>query len=344
MAVQRFSLQGQAVYSELLERLQLAELQQLSEQEGSFVRRLVRGNPYWYLRRRIGARINERYIGPESPELLDQIEALKIRSQEANEAARGRRDLIRTLRSHGYLVTERRTGRVIEELARAGVFRLNGVLVGTHAFRCYSGLMGIRLGHAHAQTGDVDIARDASVSVGIHEATDPAIGEALAKAERFVEIPELDPKNPSTGWQTTDRALRVDMLTPLVGKPREGSVELPEFGTHATALRFLDYLLAETVRAAVLTGSGVLVRVPTPERFALHKLIVAQRRGSSARDKTTKDLIQAETLIEAMIEDRLDDLSDAWSDLTARGEKWRTAAMKSVRRLPEVLQEPFRAT
>ena len=341
MAVPHYSIQTQAVYSELLERLQLAEIQELAEQEGSFVRRLVKGNPYWYLRRRIGDRINERYIGPDTPQLLERIETLKAQSKDAMDAAKGRRDLIRRLRSDGYLMTDRRTGQVIEELARAGVFRLNGVLIGTHAFRCYSALLGVRLQHEFAETGDVDIAQDSSVSLGIHESTDPAIGDALAKAERFVEIPDLNPKNPSTGWQTTDQELRVDMLTPLTGKPREGIVELPAFGTYATALRFLDFLLVETVRAAVLTGSGVLVRVPTPERYALHKLIVAQRRATTSRDKAQKDLAQAETLIEALLEDREDDLMDAWSDLIGRGRKWKTEAMKSVRSLPDHLRRPL---
>ncbi len=344
MNIYRYGVQTQAVYSELVERLQLAEIQELTEQEGSFVRRLVKGNPYWYLRRRIGTRINERYIGPETPQLLEQIETLKAQSKEAKNAAKGRRGLIRNLRSEGYLMTDRRTGRVIEELARAGVFRLNGVLVGTHAFRCYSALLGIRLQHEFAETGDVDIAKDSSVSLGIDESTDPAIGDALAKAERFVEIPDLNPKNPSTGWQTMDQELRVDVLTPLVGKSREGIVELPTFGTHATALRFLDFLLIGTVRAAVLTGSGVLVRVPTPERYALHKLIVAQRRAATSRDKAKKDIAQAETLIEALLEDRPDDVMDAWSDLIGRGKKWKTEAMKSVRNLPERIQSPFNAS
>jgi hypothetical protein len=151
------------------------------------------------------------------------------------------------------------------------------------------------------------------VSLGIHEATDPAIGDALAKAARFVEIPDLNPKNPSTGWQTTDQELRVDMLTPLIEKPREGIVELPAFGTHATALRFLEFLLLETVRAA------------------------------TSRDKTKKDLAQAETLIEALLEDRPDDLMDAWADLIGRGRKWKTEAMKSVRRLPERVQSALNA-
>jgi hypothetical protein len=99
--------------------------------------------------------------------------------------------------------------------------------------------------------------------------------------------------------------------------------------------------LVETVRAAVLTGSGVLVRIPTPERYALHKLIVAQRRAATSRDKSKKDIAQAETLIEALLEDRPDDLLDAWSDLIGRGKKWKTEAMKSVQILPKRIRKIF---
>lgn len=341
MSVQRYSIQSQAVYSELVERLRLAEIEGQAEKEGSFVRRVVKGNPYWYLRRRIGNRVNEHYLGRETPELLSQIEGLKVDAEDAKSAARGRRELIRRLRSEGYLVADRRTGRVIEELARAGVFRLNGSLVGTHAFRCYSGLMGVRLQHQFAETRDVDIAQDTSVSLGIPESTDPAIGEALTRAEKFVEIPDLNPENPTTRRRTADQELRVDLLTPLVGKPARGVVPLPALGAHATALRFLDFLLAETVGAAVLTGSGVLVRVPTPERFALHKLIVTQRRSDMERDKAEKDLAQAAALLAPLLEDRPDDVADVWADLVDRGKKWRGEAMKSIRQLPEQLREPF---
>ena len=131
-------------------------------------------------------------------------------------------------------------------------------------------------------------------------------------------------------------------LTPLVGRARKRTIQLPTLGVDAKALRFLDYLLADTLRAAVLTGSGVLVRVPTPERYALHKLIIAQRRNAVDKDKAIKDLAQARALLEVLLEDRPDDLQDAWVDLTDRGKKWTTEAMKSVRRLPKPLQKPFR--
>jgi len=45
----------------------------------------------------------------------------------------------------------------------------------------------------------------------------------------------------------------------------------------------------------------VMVRVPVPERYAIHKLIVSQLRGT-AGSKAAQDLRQAATLIEAVVE------------------------------------------
>src|SRR3546814_1613351 len=74
--------------------------------------------------------------------------------------------------------------------------------------------------------------------------------------------------------------------------------------------------------------------LPLPERYACHKLIVAQRRSADRRDKAAKDLAQAEALLTILLEDRPDDVADAWADLLARGPAWRHAALASHRRLP----------
>jgi hypothetical protein len=245
------------------------------------------------------------------------------------------------LRSAGHPVTDRRIGRVLEELAAAGVFRLEGVLVGTHAFRVYSSLLGVRLDETLAFTNDLDLAQNRSVSLALAEDSDPALGAALTRAERFLRIPTLDPRSPGTSFRTVDHELRVDVLTPLAGRERSGPVELPRLGVHATPLRFLDYLLEDSQHAAILTGAGILVQVPAPERFALHKLIVSQRRESAFADKARKDLAQAGVLLEVLLEDRPGDLADAWEDLIARGRNWRRSALAAGKLLPEGVWKRF---
>ena len=332
---QRHHLQSQAAYSELAETLQVAEIEALYDREGSLTRREVRGRHYWYIRRRVGHRVQEHYVGPETDELLARLDSLKEEVAHAKTAAKHRRTLIRMLRAAGYATTDRGNGKILEELALAGVFWLQGVLVGSHAFRCYGALLGARIDESLALTNDLDLAQGNTLALALGESASPPLAEAISRAEKFVRIPELDPKMPSTSWRTADQELRIDVLTPLVGKGKEGPIELKSLGTHATALRFLDFLLAETQPAAVLTGSGILVRVPTPERFALHKLIVSQRRGTHERGKSAKDVAQAGALLDVLLEDRSGDLADAWDELKQRGKKWEVEAKRGVKLLPE---------
>ena len=49
-------------------------------------------------------------------------------------------------------------------------------------------------------------------------------------------------------------------------------------------MRFLEYLLEDRQVAAIAFRSGILVNVPTPARFALHKLQALMQRALKAYD------------------------------------------------------------
>ncbi len=342
MASPRYPTQLQAIYSELLSRTQQATLEGLVDKEGSLAPKDVDGRRYWYFRRRLGRKIVEKYIGRETPELLEQISRLKSESINAKEAAGQRRDLIRILRSGGYPAPDARTGRVLQALAAAGVFRLRGVLIGTHAFRCYSGMMSRRLSAEAALTSDVDIAQFETISIAVGDQIEPSFEQALSAAERFVPIPSLHSRARTSAWRTPDQGLSVEVLTPLVGPTKDDLVKLPALDTYAQPMRFLDYLIHQTESSVVLHGSGVMVNVPTPERFACHKLIVSSRRSGADRHKAAKDLAQAENLLGVLLEDRHEDLMDAWHDLLGRGSAWREAALESLAKLPNQIKREFR--
>jgi hypothetical protein len=53
------------------------------------------------------------------------------------------------------------------------------------------------------------------------------------------------------------------------------------------------------------------VVVPTPARFALHKLLVSQTRSVIQQSKGGKDLHQAALLLQVLADDRPEDLEDA---------------------------------
>ena len=98
---------------------------------------------------------------------------------------------------------------------------------------------------------------------------------------------------------------RVSAILPCVRKSWASSKEIetvrvPELNAHATALPYLKYLLGESQVSAAISSHGVAaVRVPVPERFALHKLLVAQLR-TGRPEKSRKDLQQAAVLLAAL--------------------------------------------
>lgn len=79
----------------------------------------------------------------------------------------------------------------------------------------------------------------------------------------------------------------------------------------------------------------MLVQVPRPERFAIHKLIIADRRKEGPDSlKSAKDRAQAAYLIDILAEDRPDDLAEAFEDASSRGTRWRERIMSTLRQMP----------
>lgn len=112
------------------------------------------------------------------------------------------------------------------------------------------------------------------------------------------------------------------------------TVLLKPLGVYAQALSFLNFLIADPIPAVGLYRSGVLVQIPRPERYAIHKLIVASRRHASSAAKAQKDLAQAELLIRVLSEDRPGELQAAYDLATSSGPKWREAIETALARAP----------
>ena len=70
----------------------------------------------------------------------------------------------------------------------------------------------------------------------------------------------------------------------------------------------------------------------------MHKLIVSQIRGGRDRDKAAKDLAQARVLIDALADDRQEDLRDAWLDLLSRGAEWSEPARRALCKAPDAAE------
>lgn len=289
------------------------------------------GRTYWYDRYRIGADTKERYLGEDSESLRRRIERHKRLKREKAERRRERTRLVRLLRSERYLGLDGATGSLIGALAKAGTFRLGGVLVGTIAFRLYDGELGIRLSlDQRAMTKDIDIASFEKLSLAVGESVLPSLNEVLGGFD-FEPAPALEPGK-VWRWRQTSGEAYIEFLTPSFTEDEEVR-ELKALGVSAQSLHHLNYLIAEPIAAAAVYRDGILVNLPRPERFAIHKLIVADRRlDGPDSQKARKDLLQAELLISVLAEDRPGDLAAAYQDAMGRGPRWRQRIERSLKR------------
>lgn len=290
---------------------------------------------YWYAVRRVGSEMRFSYIGEDNSETrarIDRIESLRATAEE-RKAERSR--LVRLLRAEGMTPTDRATGSILSAMATAGTFRLGGTIVGTNAFRLYEGELGIRLPlGGMANTGDIDIAQFQKLSIALDDQVSPGLPETFSVL-RFEPLPGLD-SGRTWRWMQGGSGQLVEFLTPAFGE--ETIRELPALGVHAQALNYLNFLIAEPIQAAAIYRSGILVQVPRPERYAVHKLIIADRRRDGAGSlKATKDREQAAFLIAAMAEDRPDDLSRAYETALNAGPRWREHIANTLKRMPDTM-------
>ena len=342
-AFQRLPVAMQTVYAELADRAWTGSFRDIMDAGGTPHKRTVKGRDYWYWHpaTRNGHRPSARYLGPDTPEIHCRIEARVERA----EARKDRIGMVRALRAGGMPAPDGLSGNVLAALAEAGAFRLCAVVVGSLAFQCYLPMLGIRAPGAAARTGDVDIGQFPTISIAVGDRIEPDLLSVLKSVDpAFEAVPSpFDPR------RTLRYAIRggseerfvVDVLAPMRGPTRDLPVHLPALEGDAQPLRFLDFLLYQEIEALALYGTGIPVKVAAPERFAVHKLLVAARRrkDSRGRARARKDLEQAALLVRVLASDRPEELREAWEELRARGPSWRKAADRGWKDLPPDVQD-----
>ena len=326
----------QTLFADLEQRSLDAEFDAAFPATGSFSKKERKGRGYWYFQGYEDRQRYSRYVGPaDDPEIAARVERFRDLKADFTE----RRRMVSALKAAGLPTPDAFTGDLAEALWQAGLFRLRGVLVGTLAFQCYAGMLGVRLPAAHLRTGDMDIAQFHSVSISIEDSLPPILDVLRQVDPSFQEVPHQADARQATAFRNR-KGFLVEFLVPNTGKDEHQGkpAAMPALGgAAAQPLRFLDFLIHAPVRSVLLHAGGVSVRVPAPERYAVHKLIVAARRRADpgGRLKADKDVAQAGILIEAMAPRRHHDLADAWIEAWSRGPKWRSALVEGLSRLPD---------
>jgi len=144
----------------------------------------VGAKTYWYDHFRVGNRTVDRSIGEDTPELRDRLKRQAEIARAAKQAERERARLMRVLRAEGYLFDDVGSGQVVSAMAKAGVLRLGGTIVGTHAFRCDEGELGVRIRFDQsATTDDIDIASFERLSLTLTDTVEPPVAETFSELQ-----------------------------------------------------------------------------------------------------------------------------------------------------------------
>jgi len=329
-------LETQTLFAELSERLRVNETARtFASLSGAFAKKRVRGGDYWYFKTSEGpGGQREYFVGPDDRETQAVMKAYAAGRGDAAAAEAGYERICAMLRHGGAQLTDAPSAKVIAGLAAAGVFRLGAVLVGTHAFIAIGNMLGVRW-QSSLGTQDIDLAVERVLEVVVPQ-TGADLPKALdALAMGFLPVPGLSPKQPETSFKVRGRTLRVDLLTPARGARDGKPILIPRFGAAAQPLELLDYLLESPVAIPLVDGGATLVNVPDPARFALHKLLVADRRPVAERGKALKDRRQAAEIIEVLFEDRRGDLRLALDRFKRRPAGWKTRLRRAAEKLPD---------
>jgi hypothetical protein len=253
------------------------------------------GTTYWV--HRYSDALNRRhevYIGKSQDTAVEaKVGALRERIAVANVTLAS----VRVLARAGFATVDRKAFYTLASLHNHGLFRAGALLIGSHAYGAILNALGVKA--VPYATEDIDIARREALAIsGV-----PSFLDMLkATGIQFFEVPALDRRAASTSFAEPGGArLRVDLLVPSNNNDYP-TIPVPELKAHAKGLPYLAFLLSTSQEVPMLSSHGsVLVRVPLPECYALHKLIVSQLREKTS-GKPDKDLRQAATLLEVLAE------------------------------------------
>lgn len=338
MLVTPLSMSAQTAFAQVLEAALATEhLRSVASLPGTFTPKHVKGHKYWYYQfsEPSGAR-RQLFVGPDNA----AVQALIAKSEQP--ADRNLPALARAALALGCAEILPRHFKVIRRLSEYGFFRAGGILIGTHAFVAYGNMLGVQWSSSDAsRTLDIELAHAGkNISMALtadFQVQRLKIGESLEMG--FLPIVGMAGKTGGAYLIPNEKEFRLDFLT-TVGRHGETHYEHADLHLTLQPLKFMEYSLENVQQTALLSGTGsVMVNIPHPARYALHKLIVAGEREGMFAMKAGKDLMQAGLLLDVLREIKPWEVEEAWADLLGRGPGWQSRALRGLamleKRFPE---------
>lgn len=297
----------------------------VSHLHGSFSTKLVKDSKHWYFSfREPDQRIRQIYVGPDN----EQVRALV---ENGREQAPGDqlKPLAKSALSLGCSAIVRKHLSVILRLNEFGFFRAGGVLVGTHAFLSFANQLGLGWKEPD-QTADIDFAHAGrNISIGLPATIDATPHNALTTMkEGFLPLGQYRGSIGPSYRHPAEPEFQIDFLTTRTADSDE-PITIDNLDVALQPLRFMEFSLEHIEQATLFdpTGRVVVVNVPAPHRFAIHKLLIVGERTTQHRAKVTKDLAQVAALVEYFAETDLELIQSTWNEVVSRGSGWRRRAL-----------------
>ena len=329
----------QTAYSSLLQKLESSRFVLLNNV--SFVHKIVHEKKYWYCQYTdISGSRKQRYVGADGEATQAIINQTSATLNANTTILTDRKRLVAMIAAGGGNMEKGRPARIIEKLADAGVFDAGGMLIGSYAFSCYGNMLGVIFDDAMRRTEDMDVAYDRSIEIGFVRDVRNDISDA---APEMTEPKQINPWVPPYEMTAPD-GFKIEFLTSRRNPSDKSPIPIERFGVNAQPLEFLDYLIKGCVEAVVLYGAGILVNVPNPAKFAIHKLAVSQLRQAANPEKMRKDLMQAEAIIAYLIDQNPGSLILAVDELQARDDMLKSFVNSGIKNCKnQTLMSQFKA-
>ena len=316
-------MRAQTAFSNLADVAMRAEMaRSIANLSGSFSQRTIKGRSYWYYRHAdASGRQRQIYLGPDS----DTVRQLVSEKQSSPQPG-ALRKLAQLAEISGCQATATAHFKVIKRLSDYGFFRAGGVAIRSHAFISYGNMLGVHWGGGpEAITMDIDFAHagkklSVALPANIKVQTPDAI-ESLGMGF----VPLLGGSGGGAGsWVIPESPeFTLDFVTPKTSDEGE-PFRHEQLGVVLQPLPFMEYSLVDVEQSVIFDRTGaIVINVPNPARFALHKLIVYGERTGLHRTKSNKDLQQSALLLHILRRQRPEDVAAAWIDLQGRGKGWR---------------------
>ena len=297
----------------------------------TFSTKQVKETRQWYFSfREADQRVRQIYVGPDT----EAVRALVGRARESAPTQR-LKPLARSALALGCTPTQRKHLSVILRINEFGFFRAGGVLVGTHAFLSYANQLGLRWIESD-QTAELDFAHAGrNLSIALPATVRAHPHSALTTMEEgFLPIVQYRGISGASYRHPKEPEFQVDFLTPRVAD-NDDPIQIEHIDVPMQPLRFMEFSLEDVQQATLFdpTGRCVVVSLPAPQRYAVHKLLIIGERAGAYRSKVSKDLAQAASLLEYFAAVDPQAIRVAWADALARGPGWRKRAFEGKKAL-----------